>query len=60
MRKSNLTYEEVIELAPKDRPFQIEEKEEVKTAFDDMFGDIIEEFEGLRDKAQDIISKYKK
>ena len=24
MRKSNLTYEEVIELAPKDRPFQIE------------------------------------
>jgi hypothetical protein len=24
MRKSNLTYEELIELAPKDRPFQIE------------------------------------
>lgn len=43
------------------RPVEkVEEKEEVKTAFDDMFGDMIEEFERLCDKAQDIINKYKK
>lgn len=35
MRKSNLTYEQLIELAPKDRPFQIEVEEEIFWCFSD-------------------------
>jgi len=40
-------------------PVEEEEKEE-KTVFDDIFGDMIEEFEGLCIKAQEIVDKYKK